>query len=300
MKETPEGRQAHLRQTQPLILLGMHRSGTSLLVRLLVDLGIHMGSWLSRDAESVHFQRLNRRIYRQTGSKWGQVDGLIDAMRSGAFIKRQAQVLPRWLFERRHPLTRKTVIEGFFGPEAWEEVARQKSFAWGWKDPRTSLTFPIWTHLFPRARYVHVLRNGIDVAISVHRRSIRQRRKLRNYLFPLDYSPATLDFRYSFRLWEIYVSFILDQKHVIPAEQFLEVRYEELLMNPYEQLRRLADFAGHPVRGDLLQAACRRIDRGRLDNSDYAAGYQDEIPALVTTPLMRQLGYSYSGIVSPR
>ena len=52
-----------LRQSQPLIILGMHRSGTSLAVRLLTAVGIHMGSHLSRDAEAIFFQKLNRRIF---------------------------------------------------------------------------------------------------------------------------------------------------------------------------------------------------------------------------------------------
>ena len=82
MSQTGEAMASRLQQTQPLIVLGMHRSGTSLIVRLLSDLGIHMGSWLSRDAESVHFQRLNRRIFAAAGSNWAQVDGLIRLMES--------------------------------------------------------------------------------------------------------------------------------------------------------------------------------------------------------------------------
>src|SRR5690606_33596327 len=32
---------------------------------------------------------------------------------------------------------------------------------WAWKDPRTSLTLPIWREVFPRAQVVHIIRNGI-------------------------------------------------------------------------------------------------------------------------------------------
>jgi hypothetical protein len=266
-------------------------------------MGVHMGTWLSRDAEAVHFQRLNRRIYTSAGSKWAEVDGLLHQMQSEAFVAQQAKLTRRRLLKTGRFLGRRSVISDFFGRPLWSEIQRLEmrrptqshalanAFSWGWKDPRTSLTLPIWLRIFPHARYVHVLRNGIDVAISIHRRSIKQQRKLRNRLFPLDYSPATLDFTYSFHLWETYVSTALEYKRLIPPEQYLEMRYEDLLEEPEEQLGRLAAFLEHPVGDGVLSAVCRQIDRSRLDNSRYAAGYQAEILALRTSPLMKQLGY---------
>jgi len=292
MNRSHETTVSRLRQSQPLIVLGMHRSGTSLTVRLLHDLGIHMGSWLSRDAESVHFQRLNRRIFAAAGSKWAEVSNLLRQMESPAFVAQQTSKVQHALFTAHLPL-RKTVIAGFFGTELWQRIEQGESPAWGWKDPRTSLTFPVWLPVFPRARWLHILRNGVDVAISIHRRSLKQRRKLRNRLFPIDYSAATLDFGYSFRLWEQYLSFILTHKHEIPAGQYLEVRYEDLLADPETHLRQIVDFVGHTVDADTLAEACKRINAGRLDNRRYAAVYRDEIPGLVDTPLMRELHYGH-------
>ncbi len=293
---TPSARrqERRLREAQPLIVFGMHRSGTSLMVRLLADLGIHMGSWLSRDAESVHFQWLNRRIYGAAGSKWAEVDGLVQSMDSAAFVQQQTEATRRTLFEGHPVLFKGSLLPDFFGRELWTRVCDQDSPFWGWKDPRTTLTFPIWVRIFPNARWVHMLRNGVDVAVSIHRRSQKQQRKLRNRLLPYDYSPATLDFGYCFRLWEHYLSFVLGHKHVIPPQQYLELRYEDLLAQPEASLRRITQFAGYPVAAEMLAAAARRVDAGRLDNSSYAAAYRDQIPAMVARPLMRQLGYDYA------
>jgi hypothetical protein len=271
----------------------MHRSGTSLVTRLLAELGIHMGSWLSRDAEAVHFQRINRRIYAAAGSKWGEVDSLIQAMQSSSFVRQQAEVARRVLFQEKRFPGRRTEIERFFGRDLWSRIERNEAVTWGWKDPRTTLVFPIWLHLFPHARWVHVLRNGIDVAISLHRRSLIQRRKLRNRLIALDYSPSTLDLRYSFRLWEIYVSFVLEHQDLLPSHRLLVVRYEELLADPRTLLQSIARFAGHPVEEDRLLAACQQVDQDRLNNRARASAYRKEIPALVDTPQMQELGYSY-------
>jgi hypothetical protein len=280
-------------QMQPLIVLGMHRSGTSLTVRLLVDLGIHMGSWLSRDAESVHFQRLNRRVYGAARSKWAAVDPLVEKMRSSAFVDGQTQATERALLDRR-VMYRRPVIADFFGRELWEAIGRGESPAWGWKDPRTILTFPIWLSIFPQARWVHILRNGIDVAISIHRRSLKQYRKLRNRLFPIDFSAQMLDFEDCFHLWEKCLSFALEHKPLIPAGQYMELRYEDLLAEPEVHLRQLLEFAGHSVSEEAMARACQRINAGRLDNARHAVQYREQIPALVSSPIMRQLGYCYS------
>jgi hypothetical protein len=282
-----------LRCTEPVILLGMHRSGTSLTTRLLVDLGFHMGHSLSRDAEAVFFQRLNRRIFSAANVKWGQVDTLIEMMDSEAFLEHQTRSVERWLLKDRFLLSRGVGVEQFFGPELWKRIQDHPLDAWGWKDPRTTLTFPIWARVFPRARFVHVLRNGIDVAISTHRRSLKQQRKLRNRLFPLDYSPATLDFDYCFHLWETYVRFILHHKDLIADENYLEIRYESLLQNPRSTLEEVLSFLGRRVPEERLEAACRRIDTTRLDNFEHAAERAERITVLSGSPLMRQLGYTY-------
>ena len=279
MTESANIYESRVRQTQPLVVYGMHRSGTSLMVRLLADVGVHMGTWLSRDAEAVHFQRLNRRIYAAAGSDWATADGLLYRMRSEAFVTRQTELTRRRLFGNASFAGRRSAISGFFGRPLLDKIRQGGAVCWGWKDPRTSLTLPIWLRIFPHGRYLHVLRNGIDVAISVHRRSQKQQRKLRNRLFPLDYSPATLDFAYSFRLWETYVSAAQEHQHLVPPDQYLEMRYEDLLEEPEEQLRRVLAFLGHLTEDDDLRSACRQVDKGRLNNSRYAVGYQAQIRA---------------------
>ena len=288
-----EDRASRLAETQPLILLGMHRSGTSLTVRLLADVGLHMGSWLSRDAEAVHFQRVNRRIYKAAGSNWGQVDALLAAMRSPQFVAAQTDAARRALLREPALPGRRAPIVAFFEPERWRRVEAGEPFPWGWKDPRTALTLPIWARIFPQARWVNIVRNGVDVAISTHRRTQRQQRTWWRRMLGPDYVAATLDFDYCFRLWEKYVSFVAEQKGIVPAERWLEMRYEDLLSEPEANLRRLLEFAGHPVGADRIRAACTRIDPGRLDNTAYAAAHRDRIPALVASPLMQELGYGF-------
>lgn len=283
-----------LRESQPLIILGMHRSGTSLAVRLLTGLGLHMGNHLSRDAEAIFFQKLNRYIFNVVGVKWGYIDPLVEAMQSEQFIEDQSQFLLHELFGTRRFFSNEVKISEFFGPEVWDEFKQKKIDSWGWKDPRSTITFPIWLRIFPQAKVLHLLRNGIDVAISTHRRSLKQQRNFFKRTFPLDFEPVTLDFHYCFDLWESYVAFVLANKFLIPGDHYLEIRYEDLLSEPERQLRLIADFAAFPIQDRQLKDVVVQVDRSRLDNSKYASEYQQQIPALASSQLMEQLGYTYN------
>src|SRR4051812_23444294 len=54
----------------PVILLGMHRSGTSLIARVLDQLGLFQGSELQEDHESVYFLDVNDTLMKRIGASW--------------------------------------------------------------------------------------------------------------------------------------------------------------------------------------------------------------------------------------
>jgi hypothetical protein len=252
-----------------------------------------MGEQLSRDAESVYFQVINRRIYFSAGSKWSNVESLKRAMLREQFVEDHKEKAIHTLFSSQ-PLYPYGDISKFFGPQMWNKLGNGEKVYWGWKDPRTSLTFPIWLRVFPQARFLHIVRNGIDVAISMHRRAQKQQRSFLKRVLQIDYSPLTLDFMYCFQLWEEHMSFILENRKIISPENYLELRYEDLLASPAKNLRLIMNFIDYPVEEDVLEKACEQINRGRLDNANNAKPYQDIIPSLASHPLMQQLGYSYS------
>src|SRR5213078_1316124 len=62
----------------------------------------------------------------------------------------------------------------------WKRVMKYKSIdrydrPWGWKDPRTVFTLPLWLQLFPKAKIINIVRNGVDVASSL---SVREQKML--------------------------------------------------------------------------------------------------------------------------
>ena len=224
-----------MKSNSPVIIMGMHRSGTSMLTRQLHALGIHMGKDLTINAESRCFQELNRGLLAEGGGSWSHIAPVLSKMESGDYVQQQA-------VEIRERLLRKNAISTFWS-------ARQKvsltigigPVHWGWKDPRNSITLPIWLTVFPNARVIHVIRNGIDVAISLHRRESNRARLSR------DYCERCLDFGYCFQLWEQYTQACRWHVRDLHDGRYLELRYEEILQTPENTLRAALGFLGHNV-----------------------------------------------------
>jgi glycosyltransferase involved in cell wall biosynthesis len=143
----------------PVVIAGMHRSGTSLVASYLASLGVHMGDRLlpadSRNPhgyfENADFVELHGRILRdctaagEAGHQdWGWTEsGRLD----------------------RAPLAR-------YAGEARSLVARRAGTpgVWGWKDPRTTLLLDFWDEILEeRALYILPYRFPWEVADSMQR-----------------------------------------------------------------------------------------------------------------------------------
>lgn len=94
---------------------------------------------------------------------------------------------------------------------------------WGDQSPLNALLLPWIRHLFPDARYLHVLRDGRDVAASWYVKG-----------HPLEYGTQR---------WMESVKRSLLAQQKLPPWQFLEVRYESLVSEPEDTLRKVCDFA---------------------------------------------------------
>ena len=140
----------------PIIVAGMHRSGTSLLASILQAGGVHMGE-------------------RLTGGLPGNVRGHFENI---DFVEFHRENLVR----QRLPEA-GWIAEGF--PEiAADQMDRARKLietsaahcgpaggGWGWKDPRTTLFLPFWKKMLPEARYILIYRSPWEVADSIFRRA---------------------------------------------------------------------------------------------------------------------------------
>ncbi len=195
--------------------LGMHRSGTSLVSRMLNLLGVHLGPHQSVSGtrednpkgfwEHHQLAQLNDEILARFGGRWDQPPAFPASWWSD----------PR-LGDLREKARRLLTDDFATAP------------LWGWKDPRTCLTLPFWQDLIGSARYVICVRNPSAVAASLIRRD--------------GMSPEKAE-----RLWLTHVQSSLAHTSGQPR---MFVFYEDIISEWAPELRRMAAFIGRPERGE--------------------------------------------------
>lgn len=132
-----------------VVVLGMHRSGTSMVAALLQSLGVNMGENLLEDCpdnprghfEDMDFLNMNKRILRENGGSWLSPP---DELRIPYHLRKQIDGL----------MARKT-----------------NGKPWGWKDPRTCLTLEAYRSYLKEPDYIVCYRNPLSIARSLKERN---------------------------------------------------------------------------------------------------------------------------------
>jgi hypothetical protein len=205
-------------------IVGMHRSGTSTVARILNLLGASLGPesdlmpakpdnptgfW-----ESLTVTQLHDDLLYELGGRWDRPPLLEQGWES------RASLLPS--VERI-----RTILGSHF---ATSDIA-------AWKDPRGSILLPLWRQVLPIAGTILCVRDPDDVARSLAARNGMGAERA-----------AALWLRYMVAAWQ-------------NGGADLIVRFDEAYEQPRELTRRLAAFAGLPRASELVtQEVTRFVD----------------------------------------
>jgi Sulfotransferase family len=280
----------------PIIIIGAHRSGTSLVTRLLDDLGLFVGKKLDTNHEAMFFQTLNDAFLHQSGGRWDNpesIDRFLDDQDNLQLTQDYIQLLMR-----------SPQSASFLGVRKYLRYQNlfNLDIPWGWKDPRNTYTLPFWLMMFPQAKVIHVYRHGMDVAKSLNHRCKKsfglQAARYGKYRWAYAVKPKTGGFKESllcnsveggFDLWERYIK--MANHHVEHlGTQAMGVQFEALAHNPLPMLEQLANFAQlTPTAAQFDQAA------GKIKSTRCLAYKSDEssnILARAFDARLQRYGYS--------
>ncbi|MEW5975694.1 MAG: sulfotransferase [Acidobacteriota bacterium] len=292
---------AHRFRQQPIIILGMHRAGTTLLARLLSRLGVFLGSGLEGNHEATYFLNLNNILLERSHANWDEPLPMRQFLFNEELLEMQVRCL-------------KADLESFNARRylGWWRTLRFRSlqnvdFPWGWKDPRNVFTLPIWLRVFPAAKLVYIFRNGVDVARSLVVREQKylewQRARLARVSArgSMDVRLKRFGFRGSRRCLSLHGAFSLWEDYVAQGERLLEslpndrvrIRYEQLLLEPKHHLDRLARFCGiHSPDWNGLRNTIQQVSLDRANAFNQSEELRDFYCSVANTKWMKQLGYS--------
>jgi Sulfotransferase family len=254
----------------PIIFIGMHRSGTSMLGQLLDALGLFSGTRKDENNEAVFFRQLNDWLLAQCGGRWDMPQA-IGYLWSNEEILAWTEDYVRYLLDSPKAIQFLGVRHYF---QAWGIT--RLYIPWGWKDPRNTFTLPFWLRIFPDAKVVCIERHGVDVAQSLLARNVEMQvyttQKYSRYKKIVPFcpkrhgfvdSPRCLSLHGGFSLWQEYVDQSRKLIQHFGDDRILKLRYEELLENPVEHLRNCAEFCGLDVSEQKLASVTAGIDGSR-------------------------------------
>jgi hypothetical protein len=199
-------------------VVGAARSGTTL-VRLMLD----AHPQLAIPAET-HFVPRLAVLWERSADPAGEFVAQVVRQERWVDLALPADRLAQAIAEAR-PAVLGDALRILYG--LYAEV-RDKS-RWGDKTPAYVLHMPLIAAHIPEARFVHVIRDGRAVALS-HR--------------GLWFGPQTIE--EAARLWDTRVRQARRDAARLPADSYVEIRYEDLVASPAEQLRHVCELVELP------------------------------------------------------
>lgn len=254
---------------QPIFLVGCPRSGTTLLRALLTT-----HPRIAIPPETHFIPQLIARF--GTGSMHPPVRD-----QALAFLRRHPRFphgLVSWNDLRaqvvaRGSITAAVLLHTFYALYAQREGGKSR---WGDKTPSYVLHIPLLAQLFPQAQFLHIIRDGRDIALSISEK--------------LWGGGSAV---YAAALWQAYVTQARITGSRLPRTQYQEVRYEDLVATPRAVLQDLCAFLGEEFDERMLDFRQQRIPELRPDllapvGSQHVGVWREG----VTVPIQQDLEYS--------
>ena len=205
----------------PLLVLGVRRSGTTLL-RVMLD----RSSELAVPDESYFVPQL---AHRHPGTV--DVASFVDDLRRIKRLRDLGIAADDVAARLRAGMTTGEAVAAVFETYA----ARLGKARWGDKTPLYMQHLPLLERLFPQAQYVHLLRDGRDAAVS--HLAVPRGIMTEGWGHPRDAAGFAC-------LWRAEVRAARALGRRVGPARYLELRYEGLVADPEAELRRLCSFAG--------------------------------------------------------
>ena len=234
-------------RNEPFFVIGAHRSGTTMLRYMLSS---HPRLYLPPESEFIpaffgrsptgplnrsESQRILRKIFRlRFVGEWSGAPPDID-----------------YLVPEGEELTPARLLHVLYAAYAEQHGAAR----WGDKTPTYTCHIDLLHRIFPKARFIHLIRDGRDVALSVldtwgHRTHV--------------------DLVFAARTWVRRVTQARRSIGRLEPDSSLELRYDDLVVDPEKQLRRVCRFLDEDFHPEMLRfhlTARESIEKGGFDDA---------------------------------
>ena len=159
--------------------------------------------------------------------------------------------------------------------------------AWGWKEPRSMYLLPFWDELFPALRFLHLVRDGRDMAFSANQNQLLKHGDA--MLGPAD--PGAPQPLRSIALWSRANTLVATYAARHLRGRYLRIRFEELCAHPVPTVAAILAFFGLPPE-QAEQAAALVSPPATLGRWRQADAHLQRALHREAAPALVRFGYS--------
>lgn len=249
----------------PLVIGGVGGSGTGTVAEIVAAVGF-MGERLNRAHDALDLAAFDWR--------WGR--RYLEAQQAGT--------------EARFAAAMKADLSKAVARHRAPVRAEQR---WGWKHPHSLLLLPFLADAFPRMRFVHVIRDGRDMAFSGNRNQLRRYGDLAGV------APGGTPVVRAMTYWVWANTRAADHGEALLGPAYLRLRLEDLCDEPRSTALRLLRFAGAgDAAHELAREATWRIRRpDTLGRWRHAPPEVVEAASRCGAPALARFGYCGDALI---
>lgn len=215
----------------PIICGGVGGSGTRILAQLLEKMDIFMGEDLNQSKDLLLMGKLLpglRRILNDSN--------MLGASDVTEFVNKS-------LFD-----VQEIMLGG----------VSEYHKGWGWKVPPNFFLIEYFNDVFENAKYIHVIRHGLDMAYS------ENNNQLRNWGFFFGITPSEFELRKNkntlmLKYWIAANNYAIANANKYMGSNFLLIKFEDICFSPEKIINDLCDFLSISIAGEMRKDLCQII-----------------------------------------
>lgn len=192
----------------PVLIGGIGGSGTRAVCQILIRIGFFMGSELNQAYDAEMFKPFYKNCIRP-------------------YLENPS------LNPSKKKLMNQIFLDCLFNHLKSKQGNNEK---WGFKRPRSILLLPFLHEIFPKMKFIQLIRDGRDVALSENQTQVH----LFGDLFCKDFVPGTI--LYNLDFWSRVNLNALDYGLTKLKDNHLVIRYEDLIYESSKTIKKIIDF----------------------------------------------------------
>jgi hypothetical protein len=274
----------------PVVIGGLGGSGTRLIAAILQHLEFDMGSDLNKTNDNLAFTLLFKRP-----ELWPIQEHALEIHQALALFFKAG-------FYRKSLNTRDVELVNEIAqanslqhPSDWLQKRQQdlkepgkncqQPAQWGWKEPNTHIFLPALEESVQQVKYIHVMRNGLDMANSTNQSQVKLWGELLTGEKTTDPGPDN-----SFRYWCAVHRRVLEASRDM-GDRFLLLNFDDFCLRPKNGVESLLNFLGMTAPGTMFSELIQMVNPpptiGRYKTKPIISASASDIE------LLNQLGFEY-------